>query len=124
MDFIARHPAALQRVISYEVSQQQIPKHTLFECDLIDKAPHPIFIGFKRLDDGMLGGMKVFGRVLVFGIITAANMPAYFADSQMHPGIAHAQTFLAAIRLGGYVSNLIEVCTKFLGAHGLILLPN
>jgi hypothetical protein len=99
------------------VRQQQIPKHTLFECDLINKAPHPIFTGFKGLDDRVPGGMEMLGGMLILGVIAAANMPAYFAEAQMHPGIAHFQAFLTPFRVRGYVTNLIEMCTNLLGAH-------
>jgi hypothetical protein len=43
---------------------------------LIDIAPLPILARFKRLDNRMVGSLKVLGCVLVFGAIAAANMAA------------------------------------------------
>lgn len=59
-------------------------------------APAPIFVGFNGLDDGVLGLMKVFGRMFVLGLVAAADVPAGEAQTQVNPGFAHFQTFLTA----------------------------
>lgn len=59
----------------------------------------------------MLGGVKMFGRVFVFGFIAAADMPTGKAHSQVNPRIAHLQTFFTAARIWFNRLDLIEVCT-------------
>lgn len=41
--------------------------------------------------------MKMFRRVFVDGIITAADVTANLAETQMHPSVARFQTFFATI---------------------------
>jgi hypothetical protein len=38
-----------------------------FDFDLIDEAPPPVFAGLERFHDRVLGVLKVFGGVFVFG---------------------------------------------------------
>src|ERR1700730_6694194 len=71
------------------------------QFDLIYVAPAPIFAGLKRLHDGMLGAMKMLGCMLVFRRIATTHMPAFQTQAQMNPGVAHFQTFLAAIWCAG-----------------------
>src|SRR5580704_5844653 len=71
------------------------------QLDLIYVAPAPIFAGLKRLHDGMLGAMKMLGCMLVFRRIATTHMPAFQTQAQMNPGVAHFQTFLAAIWCAG-----------------------
>ena len=74
--------------------------------------PLPAFTRFKRLHDGMLGVMEVFGGVLVLGGIAATDVPAGKAFSQVDPGIAHLQTFFAASSAGCHWTNLAYVGTS------------
>lgn len=54
--------------------------------------------------------MVVFRGVLIFRIVAAADVSAGHAEPKMHPGIAHFQAFLAAVRRAGfYVFYLIEM---------------
>ena len=46
----------------------------------------------------MLGEVEVLGRVLILGVIAAADMPTYLAKPQMDPGIAYFQAIFTAIR--------------------------
>jgi hypothetical protein len=39
----------------------------------------------------------MFRGVPIFGIIATANMAASAAEPQVHPGITHLETFLAAV---------------------------
>jgi hypothetical protein len=41
--------------------------------------------------------VKMLGRVFVFGIIAAPDVPARFAKPKMNPVVAHFQTFFAAV---------------------------
>jgi hypothetical protein len=41
--------------------------------------------------------------MFVPGIITATNMTAYLAKTQMNPRIPHSQTFFTSLRLRGYI---------------------
>jgi hypothetical protein len=45
--------------------------------------------------------MKMLGGVLVFGGIAAADVAAFAAKTEMHPGVAHLEAFFAtpAVRL-------------------------
>jgi hypothetical protein len=78
-----RRAAALQR--SGEV-----------EFDFVDVAPAPGFARFERTHDGMLGAMKVFGSVLVFGRIAAAHVATFHAKAKVNPSVTHFQTLFAA----------------------------
>jgi hypothetical protein len=46
----------------------------------------------------MFGGFKMLGGVLVFGIITAADVSAGQAETQVHPVIPGLKAFLTTIR--------------------------
>src|ERR1700730_11030657 len=71
---------------------RQIEEH------LIDVAPAPALGRIVSLDHRMAGGVKMLGRVLVGGIVAAADMAAAAADPQMQPFAAALQAFLAAER--------------------------
>jgi hypothetical protein len=74
----------------------QLVKH-LF----IDVAPAPVFAGLERFDDWVIGGLKVFGRVLVLRRVAAADVAAGHAEPQVDPGVADLQAVFAAIRARG-----------------------
>jgi hypothetical protein len=57
----------------------------------------------------MLEGMKVFGRVLIFGRIATTYMATSQTHPQMHPAISHLQAFFTALRVRFDIANLIEV---------------
>lgn len=38
----------------------------LFEHELVDIAPHPVFTRFKRANDGVFNGVEMFCGVLIF----------------------------------------------------------
>jgi hypothetical protein len=57
----------------------------------------------------MLGFMEVLGGVLILGRIAAAHLAAYQAQSQMHPGVAYLQAFLASAFVGVFEFDLIEM---------------
>jgi hypothetical protein len=84
---------------------------TRLEHDLVDIAPGPIFAGLEGSYDGVLGGASVFGGVFVPGRIAAADVAAGQAQAQVHPGVAHLQTFFATFGVGFYVVDLVEVRT-------------
>ena len=71
----------------------------------------------------MVRGVEVFGGVLVFRRIAAANMPAFETEAQVYPRVPDSQTILAAIRAGRDWSYLVKMCT--LCSQGLFpfLLP-
>jgi hypothetical protein len=48
----------------------------LFKHKFVDVAPHPVFAGFERADDGMFGGVEMLGGVLIFRGIATANVAA------------------------------------------------
>ena len=53
----------------------------------------------------MLRAVKVFSRMLMWGAVAAADMPASSADPQMDPSGTEFQTFLAAERARGHVAD-------------------
>ena len=53
----------------------------------------------------MMLGVKMFCGVLVFRTITAADVTAGEAETQMNPVVAHFQALLAAVRAGRDVSD-------------------
>ena len=79
------------------------------EHDLVHIAPAPALGRIVTFDNGMFGAMEMFGGMLVFGLIAAADMTADAAEAQMKPGIALPQTFLAAQRAGRHVADGIQM---------------
>src|ERR1700722_19993408 len=65
---------------------------------LINVTPAPSFRRIVALDDRMLGGVEMLGRVLVGGIVAAADVAARAADPQMQPLAADLQAFLTTER--------------------------
>src|SRR6266446_3659362 len=63
-------------------------------------AEAPLLSGLQRADDRVARGVKMLGRVLVLGRVAAADVAAAHAQAQVHPGIAHRQALLAALRAG------------------------
>ena len=61
-------------------------------------------------------GVEVFGRVLVFRGITAADVATGFAQPKVDPGIATFKALLTPVRVRLHVLNLIRVGTF----HGLL----
>jgi hypothetical protein len=65
----------------------------------------------------MAGRVEMGSGVLVLGRIAAPNVPADQANSEMDPGIAHGETFLAPVwRAWRDILDLIEVSASL--AHG------
>jgi hypothetical protein len=89
--------------------------------NFIDITPRPIFPRLKGSNDGMRGGVKMFRGVAIRRRVTAADMSARQAKSQVDPGRTDLQTFLTPVRAGNDISvNLIEV-RAFFEAHNVIL---
>jgi hypothetical protein len=55
--------------------------------------------------------MKMLGGVFVLRGIAAADMSAGETESQMDPGIAHLQTFLATMSLRLHIVDLVKMST-------------
>ncbi len=65
--------------------------------------------------------MKVLCRVLVLGGVTAADVAAGEAESQMNPAVAHLETLFATAGGRLYLPDLVEVrasCWHFV-LHGV-----
>ena len=60
---------------------------------LINVAPHPALARFDGADQRMLSGAKMFRSMLVLRGVTAANLPASEAHSQVDPRITHPHAF-------------------------------
>jgi hypothetical protein len=77
-------------------------------------APHPGFARFEGADNGVTRFREMLTGMLIFGIVAAADMATDQAQAQMHPGVAHLQTFLASFRCsGGHILNLGHVLASF-----------
>src|SRR5579875_201936 len=59
----------------------------------------------------MVSSVEMFGGVLVFGGIAAADMPALQAQAQVYPGITCFQTLLTTISARRNIAYLVKVCT-------------
>ena len=68
------------------------------DIHIVDIAPAPFFAALRRLNDGMLCLGEVSPRVAIFGRIAAADMTAFQAHAQMHPGIAGLEAILTSLR--------------------------
>ena len=55
----------------------------------------------------MASVMEVFRGVLIFGIIAAAYVPAFEAESEMYPGIASLNALFTDVSAGVGNSDLI-----------------
>src|SRR5437868_6836349 len=87
------------------------------EQHLVDIAPAPAFRRIVAFDHGMAGGMEMRGRVLVRGIVAAADMAAGAADAQVQPAAAGFQALLASERARRHVLDAGDVATALCG-HG------
>jgi hypothetical protein len=61
----------------------------------------------------MIGGMKVLRGMPVLRIVTAADMPALEAETQVYPPIASFQTILTTIRAGRDPVYMVKMCTLY-----------
>src|SRR5437588_9604409 len=71
------------------------------KCHLIYEAPAPVFTWFDGSHNGMLGRMKVFGRMFVFRRIATTHVAADQAQTQVNPSVADLQA-LARQRAVGF----------------------
>jgi len=83
------------------------------EYHLVDVTPSPVFPWLEGTDNRVLRRVKVFGGMLILGIIAAANMPAFETEAQVYPRIPDFQTILAAIRAWCNMSYLVQVSTLY-----------
>lgn len=61
------------------------------EIHFIDVAPAPPFRRIIAFDDRVLGHVKMLGRVPIWRLVAAANMPTAAADTQRQPRGAQFQ---------------------------------
>jgi hypothetical protein len=84
----------------------------------VDVAPFPVFTRLKRLDNRMLRCMIMFGGVLIFGAVAAADVTTTEAQAQVYPTIAHLEAFFATGAVRFYVSDLFGVLASL--GHGRV----
>jgi len=63
------------------------------------------------LHDGVLGRVKVLGRMLADRRVAAAHMPALQAKPQMHPALSDLQTLFTTRRMRLDLTNLTKMGT-------------
>jgi hypothetical protein len=73
--------------------------------------------GLKRLHDGMMRGMKMFGGMLVLGTVAAADVSTFKAETEVNPSVTHFETFLAAGTARLNLANLVKVRTLVRHRH-------
>jgi hypothetical protein len=82
--------------------------------ELVDVAPSPVFTGFKRSHDGVIGGVKVLGGVLIFRGVTAADVSAGKTHAQMNPAITTFKTLFTSLRGSRrHVPDLVKMSAFF-----------
>ena len=72
-----------------------------------------MFARLERLDDGVSGGVIMFGGVFIGGAIAATDMSARQADAQMYPVCADFKAVFAALGAGCHGVNLYHVGAGF-----------
>lgn len=92
---------------------------TFLDENLIHVAEPPVFAGLERLDDWVLGRLKVFGGVAVGARIATTDMPVGETLPQVDPGVAGFEALLAALGRGLHVAYLVEMAALLL--HGRLL---
>ena len=98
----------------------------LVQHDFVDVAPAPIFAGLEGSNDRVLRGVKMFCCVAIFRRITAADVAASQAHTQVNPSPAHLETFFAAGRRAmnparhfiGYMVARIRKVDRIVVLHG------
>src|ERR1700722_12563463 len=75
------------------------------EHRFVDVTPAPSLRRIVALDDRVLGGVIMLGRVTVRRLVATAHMAAGAADPQMHPDVAGLETLLAAEGARRHVAN-------------------
>jgi hypothetical protein len=80
--------------------QRSARRSSQLHDEFIDVTPAPGLARFERRDDRVLRGMKMFARMPVLRVVTAAHVPAGSTQSQVHPGIAQLEALLATVRAG------------------------
>ena len=68
---------------------------------LVHEAPDPTLARLNGPGQGMLGAVKMFGRVLVLRGVAAAHVAAFHTEAQVHPRIAALEALLAAAPVRG-----------------------
>jgi hypothetical protein len=70
-------------------------------------------------DDGVVRAFVMLRCVLVLGRVTAADVAAFEAGPEVHPGVSHRNALRTHMRLGGNVFGVSEVVAE--GHRGLLL---
>jgi hypothetical protein len=86
------------------------------EEELVNITPTPVLPWLERLNDWVTGGMEMLGGMRILRIVTTAHMPAFQANTQMHPGVTHFQALLTAISARCDLTYLVKMTTLF--CHG------
>src|SRR5712692_3091380 len=86
---------------------------------LVDVTPDPVLTRLEGLDNGVVGGVKMPGGVLILRRVTATNMSTRETEAQVHPGVTCFQTIFAPIGARRDFVYLVQVATLF--CHLLML---
>src|ERR1700724_861813 len=83
------------------------------EEELVNITPPPVLSWLERLNDRVTGGMEMLCGMRILRIVTTAHMPAFQANTQMHPGVTHFQALLTASGTRCDLPYLVKVMTLF-----------
>jgi hypothetical protein len=87
----------------------------LLNLDLIHIAPAPFFSGFKGLNDRMMRGMEMLGRVAIGRTVATPDMTTGKTKPQMDPAAAGLETILATCGGRCYLLDFRDMLTP---GHG------
>src|SRR6266478_1657281 len=90
----------------------QAARRASVEKHFVHVAPAPALARLKRLHDGVLRLMEMFGGVFVLGRVAATDMTATETFPQMDPAIAHLQALLAALATRLHLLDFSQVGTR------------
>ena len=84
---------------------------------MIYETPAPVFSGFDGSHDGVVSVVEVFGGVLIFRRIAAADVTTAQTQAEVDPGIAHFQALLTSFCVRLHIMDLIEMGTLWHGVE-------
>ena len=109
----AMHPVPTHAIFLLEAMMSPEVKKwsSKLKHHLVDVTPAPVLSRLKGLDNRVIGRVEMFGGVLILRRVTAANMPAFETEAQVHPTITDFQAIFAPIGAWRDLSYLVEMTT-------------
>jgi hypothetical protein len=83
------------------------------EHHFVNVTPTPPFRRIIAFDDRVLGCAKMFGRVSIWRLIAATDMPAGAANTKMQPAVTQLQAFFASQSARKHVADPCDMLAKY-----------